>query len=470
MLDTATASRLESQLDWPVIHPSQIPEDLLERIPGMDPDCLARLRALPDSLPRKLSRPLGASCADIIQPYLREPLATDGNIAASSSSRLEDSPAWQRSLRGYQRIGPASVRLAWSPDRPSPWSMRRIEWAGKAWSLTAGDLPGWSEAPSLWNRPVKPTPSPSFLQGGGASLNGIEGSARSKETHVKFAGHRRDGVTAGIAGIGAFGQFLSISGGSDPVGAWSGIAVQSSADFDGIQARIHPSLSRRDTLWNSSMGMDVHSPASGLAWRSWILWDRHRFDLPLATRPSATGPLKPLANSDWSSGGISFDRAQDDLQWHASVIASGRGDGAACALPSASASLLGDERTWQAELKWWWLFPDQSPPRQGGSSRQSVEWNLGPWTPSLRLEEERDTVQWRIASTPALAWKPLSSWESRVRIRQFLTELTRRELALATVLHPVRGTSLLTEFVCRQGSLTTESDRWYFRLEASSLW
>jgi hypothetical protein len=470
LLDSATATRLESLLDWPVTHPAKIPSDLLARIPAMDPDCLSRLHVLSDPLPKNLVRKLGSSCAELIEPYLRAPVPTKGNLAISSSSRLEASPAWQRALRGSQAIGPASARLGWSPDRSAPWSLRRMEFDARHWTLAAGDLPGWSEATGLWNRPLKAPPSSSFLQGSGASLNGGELSVRSGQSQVRLAGHQRDRTTAGIVGVGAFGQFLSVVTGRDSGHLWHGIALRSTADFDGVQAQLDPTLSRQGDAWNSGMRLEMKSLGSDVSWQAWGAWQRMDFPQPLAARPAATGPLKPLSGMDWSSGGFAFDQDLASWQWHTSLTASARGDGAACLLPVASAGTRLGEHSLQAELKGWSLFPGIASPRLGGSARQSLTWNLDSWTPILRLEEERDTIQWRVALSPSLAWKPRPDWESRLRLRQFLTDLDQRETALSTTLHPVRTASLMTELVLRQGSGHTSPDRWYFRMEASSRW
>lgn len=469
-LDTATAARLESLLDWPVPHPRQIPDDLLEQIPGMDPDCFARLHSLEDTLPKELSRSLGTSCADLVDPYLRTALATKGSIGISSSSRLEASPAWQRSLRVFQAVGPVSARLGWSPDRTSPWALRRMKFDARRWTLSAGDLPGWSEASGIWNRPVKPTPSSSFLQGSGASLNGAEFALRSEGTQAKLAGHHRDRTAAGIAGFGAFGQFLSVVTGADSGRAWSGASLQSTADFDGVQARFEPSLAHQKGDWNRAVRLEMRGLASDLGWQAWGSWQRREFLQPLAAPPAATGPLKPLPAVDWSSGGFAFDQVIDPWQWHSSLTASARGDGAACLFPGASAGTRIGVHSLQAELKGWALFPDRQSMRSGASARQTFAWSLDSWKPVMQVEEELDTLQWRAALAPSLTWKPLSDWESRLRIRQFLTDLDQRETALSTTLHPVLTASLMSELVLRQGGTTSPSDRWYFRMEASSRW
>jgi len=466
ILDSASAQRLENLLDEPVLRPSQIPDDLLERIPGMDPDCAVRVRSLAGNAS---SDRLDGNCRELLAPYLRTSRPR-GSLAISSSSRLEDSPGWNRNLRAAQALGPASAAFSFSPDRPSPWTVRRASLDVSGWSLAVGDLAGWSQAPSLWNRPIKAAASRSFLDGAGTSMNGIEAGVGDSLLSLRLAAHRRGRTSAAIAGIGGLGQFLSIVGGSDSGRAWCGIALESRADFDGIQTRFQPSFSRRDTAWNSRARLEMSLASGALGWSSWALWDRRGFPQPLAASPSATGPLKPLPTGDWRSGGIAVDHATPSRHLRVSLTSSVRGDGAACLLPVLSASQAFDSLSLSAEIKPWRLFPADAAPRTGISSTQSAEHPFGAWSPRLRLEESLDTSLTTVALAPSLGWVPLPTWEARAQFRQFLSDLSRRELSLSTTLHPARTAFVTTELVHREGTTASGTGHWYFRLEASSRW
>jgi len=466
ILDSASAQRLEDLLDEPVLRPSQIPDDLLERIPGMDPDCAARIRSLAGNAS---SDRLDGTCRELLAPYLR-PARPRGSLAFSSSSRLEDSPAWNRTIRATQSLGPATAALSFSPDRPSPWSVRRAALEFRSWNLALGDLPGWSQVPSLWNRPLRPAASRSFLDGAGTSMNGIETGLGDSLLSLRLAGHRRGRTTAAIAGIEGLGQFLSVVAGSDSGRTWCGIALENRADFDGISARFQPSFSRRGSDWNSRARLETSLTSGALNWSSWALWDRHGFLQPLAETPSATGPLKPLPTGDWRSGGIAVDHASPSRRLHASLTASARGDGAACVLPVVSAAQALDSLRLSAEIKPWRLLPVDAAPRTGFASQQSAEHSFGAWSPRLRLEESLDTTGTTVAAAPSLSWAPLPTWEARAQFRQFLSDLSRREVSFSTTLHPARTAFVTTELVHREGATASGAGPWYFRLEASSRW
>jgi hypothetical protein len=470
-LDSATAQRLEAILDRPVSRPSEIPEDLRERIPGMDPECLARLEDLPVSARGDLDPWLGQACAEIVEPYLSDaPPAASGEVSVSSSSLLDESPGWQRTLRGSQALGPSLTSLSWSPDRPSPWLLRRTDVQGDGWKVRIGDLPGWSEAAPLWNRPLRPYASGSFLDGSGASMNGAEADVTASVLDLRFAVHRRGPVTAAAAGIGAFGQDLSFVRGTDTGGTWTGLSLRSTAMLDDVRAVLQPSFSLRDSLWNGSARFDLSDSRAALPWRSWFLWQRSDFLQPLAAEPAATGPLKPLPGMDWNSGGFALGRESQGSTWHGSFVASGRGDGAACILPSAGLAQRSGPLSLEEELRWWRLYPAFETARDGGSARQSARWTFPELTPGLQLDESSDTAGWSASATPSLVWKPFPTWESGLRVRQYLSNLPRRETTVSTTLHPARYASLGTELVCRQGSVSPGEERWYFRLEASSRW
>lgn len=464
-LDTATARRLEELLDRPVPRPDRIPADLAERIPGIDPDCAAQLRLV--RLPGRRDS-LDGTCREFLEPFLASRAVT-GEFTLSSTSLLEDDPAWNRALGLRAGTRQAQARLGFKPDRTSPWT-RRTELRWRDAQLSLGDLEGWDEAPGLWNRPRRAAPSRSFLEGGGSSLNGAELSLASGGWDVRASGHARLGTVAAAAGLGAFGQFLSVSGGQDTAGRWNGIALRSEADFDGLAVRFQPALSRRGDAWNASSRLEFAGPSGPIAWSSWATWRREAFIQPLAAAPASAGPLRPAPLVDWAAGGMAVQLRTPTGGARASLVAAARGSEAACLLPSLDGRRDLGPGTVDLELRPWLLTSAERAPRRGGSFAQGYRFGSPSWSVKLRTEESMDTSGHEITFTPTATWMPVEAWEGRLAFRQSLVELDRSELAFAGSLKPVRTATVTSELLRRQGTLRGAEGRWYFRLEARARW
>jgi len=475
ILDTATALRLQEILNDPVSSPDEISADLLERIPDMGAECAQRLRRLErrDLRSDTLEAVLGSSCHEAIDEYLRTgaDVRPSGTFSVRSSSLIDTVPQWKRDLQGMQRVGPAQGKLHWSPDRSSPWVYRQFEASIGSSRIQAGDLQGWREAEDLWNRPSgKPLSSRSFLEGSGAWINGGQVSATSDSLELRAAFHRRDSALALAAGIGGFGQFLSVASGQDSGRRWLGTQLQGRIPLGQASLSLQPAWSRSGTFDNRSLRMDVAGRTGPLAWKGWGGWHDDEFLHPLAPSSAAATALGTGSASPIRSGGLSVDRNDSLVQWHASAtsIADARDHALTQTLLRAShtASSLFLEASAKASL----LSRPDTVVQRRWQFLQSARNTWGDWTPRLRLQEDLDSSGVSADMTPGFAWKPFRQWSLEVWVRQFLDEPTRRESSVSTRLSPTRHAVIVTEILYRQGMLRSDEERWYIRLEGSSRW
>ena len=471
-LDSATALRLEELLAFPAVHPSDIPADLLERIPGVDPDCRERALRLPRPLSGReaFEDGVGGLCAEALEDYLDFGNAiAHGSLQVRSTSLMEEDPQWKRDLRVGQKAGPVRLDAGWAPDRTSPWTVRRAEAALDGSRLRFGDLEGWREAPDLWSRPRKAAPSRSFLDGSGSWMNGGQISMRAGSLEARAAIHERLGERSMASGIGTFGQFLSIAGGRGSAGRWLGAGGCFGLATDGAELQLLPTAARNGSSWNRSLRMEACGHGEIFAWSSWAAFREENFPSPMAPLPSWTSRLGRDSLGTWKAGGFGLDGG-DRWRWHGSFTAASQEGGNAVLLPVADLSHRREDVRLETSVRGFWLVHPEGEARRGWASRQGVSWMSGALAPTLSQEVAFDTVGWRWEVSPALRWSPCRDWEASLSLRQFLTDLKRRELALAATLRPVRGTSLVSEVVRREGAWADGQERWYFRLEERSRW
>lgn len=471
-MDSATALRLEELLAFPVAHPLEIPADLLERIPGVDPDCRERALRLPRPLAGRqvFEDGVGDLCAEALEDYLEFGDApAHGAVQVRSVSLMEEDPQWKRDLRASQKAGPARLDAGWAPDRTSPWTVRRAETVLDGSRLRFGDLEGWREAPDLWSRPRKALPSRSFLDGSGSWMNGGQISMRAGALETRVAVHERLGEHSMASGIGAFRQFLSIAGGRGVAGRWLGAGGRLGLASDGAELLLLPTTAHNGDTWNRSLRMEAHGHGEIFAWSSWAAFREENFPSPMASLPSWTGRLGRDSLGTWKAGGFGLDGG-DTWRWHGSLTAASQEGGNAVLLPVADLSHRREDVRLETSARGFWLVHPEGEARRGWASRQGVSWTLGALTPAVSQELALDTLGWRWEVSPSLRWSPCRDWEASASLRQFLTDLKRRELAFAATLRPVRGTSLVSEVVRREGAWADGQERWYFRLEGRSRW
>ncbi len=96
IIDSATWTRLNDILEDPVAHPADLPEELLEWIPGADLDCRERVKLLPQPFPENVPAAdfLGARCAEALKGYWNSRRqSVNGSFAVKSSSLMDEVPA-----------------------------------------------------------------------------------------------------------------------------------------------------------------------------------------------------------------------------------------------------------------------------------------------------------------------------------------------------------------------------------------
>jgi hypothetical protein len=471
-MDSATALRLEELLAFPVAHPSEIPVDLLERIPGVDPDCRERALRLPRPLAgqQAFEDGVGDLCAEALEDYLEfGDAVAHGAVQVRSVSLMENDPQWKRDLRANQTVGPVRLDAGWAPDRTSPWTVRRAETALDDSRLRFGDLEGWAEAPDLWSRPRKALPSRSFLDGSGSWMNGGQLSVRAGSLETRAAVHRRLDERSMAGGIGTSRQFLSIAGGRGTAGRWLGAGGRLGIAADGAELLLLPTAARSGDAWNRSLRMEARGHGELFAWSSWATFREDEFVSPMAPLPAWTSRLGHDSLGSWKAGGFGLDGGEA-WRWHGSLTAASREAGNAVLLPVADLSHRRENVRLETSVRGFWLIHAEGESRRGWASRQGFSWTSGALAPALSQEVTSDTVGWRWEVSPSLRWAPRRDWDASVSLRQFLTDLKRRELALAATLRPMRGTSLVSEVVRREGLWTDGQERWYFRLEGNSRW
>jgi len=474
-LDTATALRLQEILSDPVASPDGIPGDLLRQIPDLDAACAQRLRQLDRRSLQgdTLESVLGSACHEAVAEYLKAggKDRTSGAFSVRSSSLIDTVPQWKRDLQGQQRIGPFQARLHWSPDRSSPWVFRQLAVTTGASRLLVGDLQGWREAEELWNRPGgKAAADRSFLAGSGAWINGAQVDVHGDALELRAAVHRRDSAVALAAGLGGFGQFLSVASGQDSGRRWLGTQLSASLCLEDAMISLQPAWSRSRDLDDRSVRLDASGRTGLVAWKAWGGWRDDEFSHPMAPFPRNALGLGADGSSPVRSGGLSVDGRDSLLQWHASATVAADARDRALTESVLRAVHAADRLFLEASAKSAILSRPDTAPARSWQFLQSARSTWGDWTPRLRLQEELDTAGAAVAATPGLVWKPLRQWSLEAWVRQSLDSPSRRESSVSTRLSPVRRAEVVTEVLWRQGMLRTGQERWYVRLEGSSRW